>query len=764
MLGLTGSAGGVPDASALRAREQLHNDDAAGSSFPDDPAAVATVAAVFPPGWAPSEDALTEDEQWELAHDAGPDLTPEQLDALMAQLPPELRDDPEMADDRDPPGMPGVLGLMPRDIATGGGFDAGGVADRLPPGLVLAAMAHDTSQAGLHRLNDDELVGLALAWRRLHSWATAGELAAVAELDRRRTRAADTAGDPSLADHLGDELAMAMTLTGRSADALLDFARALARLPATRAALADGLIDQAKAYVLANELSVLDGPLAATVERAVLARAPQQTTGQLRSAVKRAVLKADPAAASKRREAAQRNARVEVWHEPSGTATLAGRDLPPVQVLAADQRITALARRLKATGRGGTLDQLRAQVYTALLLGHPVDDPTTPAPPPAATPCCPPPAASPQPSAAQPGGHTRPGPTGEGPATTQAPAAGHDSGPTPDSAGASSSQPGPAGPGGPGGPGLGGSVNLTLPLATWLGTSDSPGDLAGLGPIPASDARTLAQLLATGPGNRWCLTLTGPGGRAIAHGCTTTGPHPTKPGTSRPGSGEVPNGGSSRGGRNPGGGSGRRGGSGSGGGGGGSGSGGGESGSGGSGGGSGRRGGSSGTGTTGAGKAGPGTAGTGKSGTIGKAGAGTTDTGTTDTGAAGPGAGGAGVAGPPWPLTITLTPLATGTCTHRLETPGYHPTHLLRHTLHIRQRTCSAPGCRRQATRCDLDHTQPYATGGRTCECGLAPLCRRHHRAKQSQGWQLHQPQPGVLTWQLPHGRTYHAEPDPYPD
>ena len=53
--------------------------------------------------------------------------------------------------------------------------------------------------------------------------------------------------------------------------------------------------------------------------------------------------------------------------------------------------------------------------------------------------------------------------------------------------------------------------------------------------------------------------------------------------------------------------------------------------------------------------------------------------------------------------------------------------------------------------------------GGRTCECGLAPLCRRHHRAKQAPNWGLTQDQPGVMTWQLPHGRTYQTTPDPYP-
>lgn len=660
-----------------------------GSGFPDDPAAAGTtVAAVFPPGWAPREDALTEDELWELAHDDGPDLTPAQLDALMAQLPPGLLDDPELdGDSSDPPGRAALLGLMPRDIAVGGGFDAGGVADQLPPGLVLAALAHDAWQAGMRRLNDDELVGLALAWRRLHSWATAGELAAIAELDRRRTREAEIVGDPGVADHLGDELAMAMTLTGRSADALLDFARDLARLPGTRDALAAGLIDRAKAYVLATELSVLDGPLAAKVERAILARAPQQTTSQLRAAAKRAALKADPTAARRRQEAAQRNARVEVWHEPSGTASLVGRDLPPAEVLAADQRITALARRLKATGREGTLDQLRAQVYTALLLGHSVDDLIRPGSP------------APEPATGRPGGspasHGRRPPADTASKDGTAAPAGHSPAGT---AADPSAHTGPSDPAASAG--LRGWVNLTLPLATWLGTSDGPGELAGLGPILADDARALAQALATRPGNRWCLTLTGPNGQAIAHGCATTGVNRKTSGTS-----------SAR----------------------------------------------TATGTsTGIASSATSTSKASSASSIRKRGISDDSRDDTRTGDGG--------TGPPGALTITLTPLATGACSHQRETPGYHPTAGLRHALHVRQRTCSAPGCRRDATGCDLDHTVPYAQGGRTCECGLAPLCRRHHRAKQTYGWRLEQPQPGVLVWRLPHGRTYRVEPDPYLD
>ena len=51
---------------------------------------------------------------------------------------------------------------------------------------------------------------------------------------------------------------------------------------------------------------------------------------------------------------------------------------------------------------------------------------------------------------------------------------------------------------------------------------------------------------------------------------------------------------------------------------------------------------------------------------------------------------------------------------------------------------------------------------GRTCQCGLAPLCRRHHRCKQAPGWKLRQPAPGIMRWTTPSGRTYTTTPTRY--
>ena len=101
----------------------------------------------------------------------------------------------------------------------------------------------------------------------------------------------------------------------------------------------------------------------------MLDRAGRLTPGALRAAIARAVMEVAPKKARKRREAAAKDARVERWAEDSGNAALAGHELPPDEVLAADQRITALALELKKSGLEGDMDVLRARAFLDLLLG-----------------------------------------------------------------------------------------------------------------------------------------------------------------------------------------------------------------------------------------------------------------------------------------------------------------------------------------------------------------------------------------------------------
>ena len=138
----------------------------------------------------------------------------------------------------------------------------------------------------------------------------------------------------------------------------------------TAAALEAGLVDMARTRIIVEAARVLTREQAAAVEHLIFPRAEQQTSGQLRAALARAILAADPDAARKRREQAQREARVLRWREDAGTAALSGRDLPLAEVLAADQRISARARELKAAGLAGTMDELRARAYLDFLLGR----------------------------------------------------------------------------------------------------------------------------------------------------------------------------------------------------------------------------------------------------------------------------------------------------------------------------------------------------------------------------------------------------------
>jgi hypothetical protein len=46
-----------------------------------------------------------------------------------------------------------------------------------------------------------------------------------------------------------------------------------------------------------------------------------------------------------------------------------GRELPPAQVLAADQRVSAWAKQLRKAGLEGSMDQLRARAFMDILLG-----------------------------------------------------------------------------------------------------------------------------------------------------------------------------------------------------------------------------------------------------------------------------------------------------------------------------------------------------------------------------------------------------------
>ena len=205
------------------------------------------------------------------------------------------------------------------------------------------------------------------AARRLESWAAGLRLATVNELDTRR---AGPSGRPG--EHVAEEVGAVLILTPRAADDELGLARNLARVPQTRALLSAGILDQARAGVIADALAVLDPVGAATVENLITPRAAELTTGQLRAACERAIKAYDPQAATRRREKAQRDARVECWAEAAGTSAIAGRDLVPAGVIAADKTLDADARWLRTHGMPGSHDERRAAAFLARLTNRPL--------------------------------------------------------------------------------------------------------------------------------------------------------------------------------------------------------------------------------------------------------------------------------------------------------------------------------------------------------------------------------------------------------
>jgi hypothetical protein len=246
--------------------------------------------------------------------------------------------------------------------------------------------------------------------------------------------------------------------------------------------------------IIAYATAPLDPAEARAAEELVLGRAARLTPGGLRAAIAQAVMDVAPGKARKRREAAAKDARVQRWAEDSGNAALMGRELPPAEVLAADQRITAWAHGLRAAGLEGSMDELRARAYLDLLLGK--------------------------------DSRPRPGDGGTG------------GGPAGDAPGGSG--PGGGGPG-PGPGGLGGGVvpagfavrgTLTVPLVTLAQLADRAGVLGGIGPVDPWLARDLAGAAALNPKTTWCVTVTGGQGHAVAHGCARPEPKGRRP---RPG-------------------------------------------------------------------------------------------------------------------------------------------------------------------------------------------------------------------------------------
>jgi hypothetical protein len=479
----------------------------------DDPAYLALRAADEDPGDLDLDDP---------DDDPPPDVDPEELAgeaerisadraraaevAVRLGLTAAMAADAAAAAGRRGPGMPGSAESFPGVYASrASGFASGKPLD-VAPGCITLAQFADEAAGDDDRYpgaSDDELVGVICAWDRVEAYAGSRKHAAVAELIRRRPAPGSVLQGPAQMPEASDEfvpaeLASALGESRAEAGDIVSLAHELeVNLPGTKAAFRSGILNRRKAMIIASATAVLDPRQAGAAEAMVLDRAGTLTPPGLRAAIARAVMDVAPDKAKTRREHAAKQIRVERWAEASGNAGLAGRELPPAQVLAADQRVTAWAKELRKAGLDGGKDALRARAYLDLLLGmdsrplgsradgaHGQDSPGKDG------------------KDGRTGGQDRDGWTGgAGPQEpwTPAPAGGPLAGMIP--------------------PGFAGHVTLTVPEATVTGRAGRPGELGGIGPVDPDLARDLAAAAARNPRSTWCVTVTDKDGHAVGHGC-----------------------------------------------------------------------------------------------------------------------------------------------------------------------------------------------------------------------------------------------------
>jgi uncharacterized membrane protein YgcG len=662
---------------------------------------------------------------------------------------------------------------------------AGRVAETLPVGPALAGWLATSSA---DELEDGALAGVATSFRRLASWAQAGELAAVAQIASRSAAADDKIGVNAegrpvrMPDEACAQVSLALAMSQCGASWWTDLAITLRwRLAATGAALRSGEIDLSRARLIAEATGPLDEDTARAVEARVLPAAGDQTTGQLRVALRRAVIAADPEGAERRRREAERRAKVSLYPDQEGTASLAGYSLPGTRAAAAMARISALARAMKSSGAGGGIDLLRAQVFLGLLLGTLPYIPPGPDSPPDDGP------ADPYEGPADPddegSGGAGFGGAGSGGAGAGSGGAGAGSG----GAGAGSGGAG-AGSGGAGSGGAGAGSGGAGAGSGGAGSGGAgAGDPGPVGPDPdCGDENDLddswlpaADLTAGGGGDEndsWPDPRPAPAWPDVKPFLL---PAPPAMGNLRPGSGglldlTLPW--------------------------------------------SALAGDSTEPGylsrlgpitpvqarhladlaaddpavqwriilTSPAGhalavtripranvRAGPQEAADDPEVCAGLVGrvtltisndilsrpppAATAPITTRALRAAARAAAGAAEQ-------ATSDAIADGGCAHAEASAAYRPPPRLRELVTARDVTCRFPTCRQPVWRCDLDHTIPYGSaGGRTCACNLGGLCRSHHQLKQHLHWKLTQSSPGHFEWITPSGRAYATGPDSHP-
>ena len=121
--------------------------------------------------------------------------------------------------------------------------------------------------------------------------------------------------------------------------------------------------------------------------------------------------------------------------------------------------------------------------------------------------------------------------------------------------------------------------------------------------------------------------------------------------------------------------------------------------------------------------------------------------------------------------TVTIKPVLDITAIPAVD--QHDPPSRMAEAVRLRHETCVYPRCGRRSEVCDLDHIETYipldqgGPPGQTHPDNLAPLCRRHHRAKTFGAFTYRRLRDGSYEWTLPTGTrisTDPVRPRPRPD
>ena len=660
------------------------------------------------------------------------------------------------------------------------GFAAGGPLDSCPPSAALAVALETAAGCGWRcpDASHDEMLGVLRQWQALEAWAAAGKLGVLRALIREDDQPLPGGryrGDlpEGWTKSLTHEVALALSMPAVSADRLMWFAWDLqARFPGIGELLATGSLTSAKARAVCEPLQLLSDEDAARAEAMIVPELAGQTYGQAQKLAVQAALTVDPESATRRRQEAERSrSRVQMFREESGAAALSGRDMPTDETLAAHASVCARATVYQQSGLfpdDTRMDQFRVMAYLDLLNGVSADARLARVPWAATGESDGPVRTGGSPGDHERGDHERgdhepgdhergdhePGdhdpdgrrtddPGGDGPGP------GGPGGPGPGGSGPGGSGPGGWGPAGRGpdgtgsgrladsdpgesGPAARGSgasatdsadpgpshrpADLIVPLATLLGLAERPGEGHRLGPLDPALCRDLAVAAAGSAATLLCVTVTGPGGLALGHGCIRTpATSSSRAALALPARVNLTIAAESL-----------------------------------------------------AGLAEPASRAPGQQapGPPGQPGTGPPRWSFVRMADPGP-PGGYGR----WSVTlptgmtqiVDLEPVPLLDCDHRHESHGYQPNDTLRHLVQVRDYVCTFPTCSRHARESDFEHALPYHLGGRTCTCNAGARSRQCHRVKQAKGWDVIQPAPGWHQWTTPSGRTYTQGPYRYP-